>query len=196
MSKKVLIFYETAKNILLEILQNDIFWTDEDILKLLNDIINNQKVDMESVSLSRIKIDEKNRIYFPEYSMEEIRMSYLPKTLFIFFLFHPDGHCFKHLCDFKQELYQLYQIIAVDKNMDAFRIKRSIDNLTKPLNNRIYESCSIIRKSLSRVIPQEALEQYCIVGKRGEKHRIALQRSLVCIENKELGDFFNNFEIE
>lgn len=191
MSDKVRISYETARNFLLEILQNDDFYADEGMLKLLNDIVNNQKVNVDSVGLSRIKIDKKNRIYFPEYSMEEIRMSYIPKTLFIFFLFYPDGHCFKHLCDFKQELYRIYQIIAIDKNMDAFRIKKSIDNLTEPLNNRIYEACSIIRRTLSIVVPQEVLEQYCIIGKRGGKHRVVLQRSLVYIENEELRKFMN-----
>lgn len=191
MSNEVRMPYEAAKHILLEILQNDVFWTDKDILKLLNRIINLRKVDMKSVGLSRIKIDEKNRIYFPEYSMKEIRMSYLPKTLFIFFLFHPEGQCFKQLCDFKQELYRIYQIIAVEKNMDAFRMKKSIDNLTEPLSNSIHEVRSVIRKTLSEVIPQEALEQYCIIGKRGEKYSVSLHRSLVCVENEELKKFIN-----
>lgn len=191
MSDEVRMPYETAKNILLEILQNDVFWTDEDILKLLNSIINIRKVDMKSVRLSRIKIDEKNRIYFPEYSKKEIRMSYLPKTLFLFFLFHPEGQCFKQLCDFKQELYRIYQIIAVERNMDAFRMKKSIDNLTEPLNNSIHEVRSIIRKTLLKVVPQEALEQYCIIGKRGEKYGVALHRSLIYVENEELRQFIN-----
>lgn len=191
MGDKVSVSYETAKNILLDILQNNDFSADEDISRLVNSFMSNQKVGVEAVRLSRIKIDERNRIYFPEYSMEEVKMSYLPKTLFIFFLFHPDGYCFRHLCDFKQDLSRIYQIIAIDKNVDAFRIRKSIDNLTEPLNNRVYEACSIIRRTLSTVVPQEALEHYCIIGKRGEAHRVKLQRSLVCIENEELKKFVN-----
>lgn len=191
MSDEVNMPYEVAKRLLLGILQNDVFWTDEDVLKLLNRIINIRKGELKSVGLSRIKIDEKNRIYLPEYSMKEISMSYLPKTLFLFFLFHPEGQCFKQLCDFKQELYLIYQIIAVERNMDAFRMKKSIDNLTEPLSNTIHEIRSIIRKALLEVVPKEALEQYWITGKRGEKYSITLHRSLVCIENEELKKFIN-----
>lgn len=191
MSDEVRMPYEAAKHLLLEILQNDVFWTDEDVLKLLNRIINLRKGELKSVGLSRIKIDEKSRIYFPEYSMKEISMPYLLKTVFVFFLFHPEGQCFKQLCDFKQELYRIYQIIAVEKNMDAFRMKKSIENLVDPYSNSIHEVRSRIHEKLSKVVPQEVLEQYCIDGKRGEKYSVALHRSLVCVENEELRKFIN-----
>lgn len=191
MSDEVHMPYETAKHLLLEILQNDVFWADEDVLKLLNSIINIRKVEKKSVKLSSIKIDEKSRIYFPEYSMKEVRMADLPKTLFLFFLFHPEGQRFKQLCDFKQELYRIYQIIAVDRNMDAYRMKKTIDSLTEPLSNSINEVRSVVRRTLLKVVPQEALEQYCIIGKRGEKYSVALQRSLVCVEHEELREFIN-----
>lgn len=186
MNEKVYISYNTAKDFLLDILKNNDFSTDEDIQKAFSTVTNKIATEVVAENLSKVLVDKHVRIYFPEYSAEELKLPFLPKTVFLFFLFHPEGYHFKHLSDCQEELCRIYQIVAIDKNTDALRIRKYIGNLVEPVNNRIYEICSVIRRKLSLVVHPAALEQYCIVGKRGNKHQVNIHRSMVYIENEEL----------
>ena len=165
MSEKLSISYHTAKRILLELLEDNDFSTDEDILKILGSVVQKETREPE-YSLSRIIID-------------------------IFFLIHDEGIEFKSMYNYVHELYEIYQVVALEKNTEANKIKRSLDNLVEPVNNRIYETCSIIRRNFSVVIPEPLMEMYCITGKRGEKHQIKIDRSLIRIENAKLKGMFD-----
>ena len=194
MSEKLSISYHTAKRILLELLENNDFSTDEDVLKILGSIIppkDTNVITCEKEEMSRIVIDKNGRIFLPSYSSMEVKMPYLPKTVFIFFLIHKEGIEFKSMYNYIQELYEIYQIVALEKNTEASKIRRSLENLVEPVNNRIYETCSIIRRSFSMVIPELLMEFYCITGKRGEKHQIRIDSSLIEIENEKLKEMFN-----
>lgn len=92
--------------------------------------------------------------------------------------------------NYVQELYEIYQIVALEKNTEAGKIRRSLENLVEPVNNRIYEICSIIRRTLSVVVPASLMEVYCITGKRGEKHRIPIERVFVDVKNEKLREMF------
>lgn len=194
MNDKLSISYHTAKKILLELLENNDFSTDEDVLKILGSIIppkDTNVITCEKEEMSRIVIDKNGRIFLPSYSSMEVKMPYLPKTVFIFFLIHKEGIEFKSMYSYIQELYEIYQIVALEKNTEASKIRRSLENLVEPVNNRIYETCSIIRRSFSMVIPELLMEFYCITGKRGEKHQIRIDSSLIEIENEKLKEMFN-----
>lgn len=194
MNDKLSISYHTAKKFLLELLENNDFSTDEDVLKILGSIIppkDTNVITCEKEEMSRIVIDKNGRIFLPSYSSMEVKMPYLPKTVFIFFLIHKEGIEFKSMYNYIQELYEIYQIVALDKNTEASKIRRSLENLVEPVNNRIYETCSIIRRSFSMVIPELLMEFYCITGKRGEKHQIRIDSSLIEIENEKLKEMFN-----
>ncbi|WP_291593186.1 hypothetical protein [Bacteroides sp.] len=194
MNDKLSISYHTAKKILLELLENNDFSTDEDVLKILGSIIppkDTNVITCEKEEMSRIVIDKNGRIFLPSYSSMEVKMPYLPKTVFIFFLIHKEGIEFKSMYNYIQELYEIYQIVALEKNTEASKIRRSLENLVEPVNNRIYETCSIIRRSFSMVIPELLMEFYCITGKRGEKHQIRIDSSLIEIENEKLKEMFN-----
>lgn len=194
MSEKLSISYHTAKRLLLELLENNDFSADEDIMKVLGSVVrkdiynetNNGKEEM-----SRIIIDKNGRIFLPDYSSIEVKMPYLPKTVFLFFLMHKEGIEFKSMHNYMHELYEIYQIVALEKNTEASKIRRSLENLVEPVNNRIYETCSIIRRSLSIVVPEALMEMYCVTGKRGEKHRILIDSSLIEIENVKLKEVFS-----
>lgn len=194
MNDKLSISYHTAKKILLELLENNDFSTDEDVLKILGSIIppkDTNVITCEKEEMSRIVIDKNGRIFLPSYSSMEVKMPYLPKTVFIFFLIHKEGIEFKSMYNYIQELYEIYQVVALEKNTEASKIRRSLENLVEPVNNRIYETCSIIRRSFSMVIPELLMEFYCITGKRGEKHQIRIDSSLIEIENEKLKEMFN-----
>ena len=189
MSDKLSISYHTAKRILLELLENNDFSTDEDILKILGSVVQkeiNNETNNDKEEMSRIIIDKNGHIFLPDYSPMEVKMPYLPKTVFLFFLIHKEGVEFKSMYNYMYELYEIYQIVALEKNTEAGKIRRSLENLVEPVNNRIYETCSIIRRSLANVVPE-----YCITGKRGEKHRIGIDSSLIEIENTKLKEMFD-----
>lgn len=193
MSEKLSISYHTAKRLLLELLENNDFSADDDIMKIIDSITPRKANDTNNnkYKLSRIVIDKEGRIILPDYSSSEVKMPYLPKTVFIFFLLHKEGVEFKSMHNYMQELYEIYQIVALEKNTEASKIKRSLENLVEPVNNRIYETCSIVRRSLSMVVPESLMEMYCIMGKRGEKHRIKIDPLLIEVENKKLEELFS-----
>lgn len=76
MSDKLSISYHTAKRILLELLENNDFSTDEDIMKILGSVVQKETNDTsnDKEKISRIVIDKEGRIFLPEYSSVEVKM--------------------------------------------------------------------------------------------------------------------------
>lgn len=186
MSRKLNISYYTAKKMLMELLANDKLLQDEEIKKMLKEMaLQNNKTDICSKN-TPIIIDTQCRLFFPMYSDKEVKMSYLPKTVYIFFLLHHTGVEFKNLDSYMKELYQIYQIVSEEKNIEAGKIKKSLNNLVAPSNNRIYEICSVVRRNLSEILPTELVEQYAITGKWGGLHKIKAGRSSLEIRHTKL----------
>ena len=84
--------------------------------------------------------------------------------------------------DYYDELHSIYLVVSKTRNIEAAKIKKSLENVVDPTNNRIHEICSIIRKSLLEFVPHELISDYTITGKRGDVHSIRLERSLIEIE--------------
>lgn len=188
MNEKVHICYNTAKRFLLELLESNDFSKDEDVIKTLRATVQKEKAShIDIMEPSKLIIDKQCNIYLPGFCLDEIKMAYLPKTIFLFFLLHPEGVDFKSLYNYAQELYDIYQVVSSEKNTEAGKMRNTIKNLVDLTTNRIYESCSNSRKELRTVIPEELLEQYCIIGKQGDgRHLILLNRNFISIENDKL----------
>ena len=188
MDRKLTISYYTAKEMLIELLTNSKLLEDEEIKVMLKDMAlqNNKKEDRCLSINTPIIIDTQCRLFFPMYSDKEVKMSYLPKTVYIFFLLHHTGVEFKNLDHYLKELYQIYQIVSEEKNIEARKIKRSLENLVSPGNNRIYEICSVVRRTLSGDLQTELDTQYAITGKWGGLHKIKAERSYLEIRHKKL----------
>ncbi|HJH63428.1 MAG TPA: hypothetical protein OIM59_02070 [Bacteroides mediterraneensis] len=187
MNRKLNISYYTAKEMLMELLANNKLLEDEEIKVMLKDMaLQKNEEDRNSSMNTPIIIDTECRLFFPMYSDKEVKMSYLPKTVYIFFLLHHTGVEFKNLDHYLKELYQIYQIVSEEKNIEARKIKRSLENLVSPGSNRIYEICSVIRRTLSEILPRELVTQYAITGKWGGVHKIKAERSYLEIRHKKL----------
>lgn len=188
MDRKLTISYYTAKEMLMELLANNKLLEDEEIKVMLKDMaLQNNKKEDKCLSINTpIIIDTQCRLFFPMYSDKEVKMSYLPKTVYIFFLLHHTGVEFKNLDHYLKELYQIYQIVSEEKNIEARKIKRSLENLVSPGSNRIYEICSVVRRTLSEILPRELVTQYAITGKWGGVHKIKAERSYLEIRHKKL----------
>lgn len=191
--KKISISSPTAKYLLRELLADDYLLNDREILELLDSALKKNKNSKTKPVYSKIVIDEHCRIFMPEYSHKEIKMPYLPKTVYIFFLLFESGSEFKNLYNYMEQLYHIYQVVSKEKNLESEKLKRSLENLVEPLNNRIYEICSLIRRELAGIVPEELLDEYTITGKWGGLHQVRLERSYVHIHDKILDDYQRKF---
>ena len=104
-------------------------------------------------------------------------MGPLPKTVFLFFLRHPEGMRFVDLQDYKQEIYDIYSRLAVSDDLD--KIERSVDLLTNPFDNSINEKCTMIKYAFQKVVADDIASNYYVSGKQGHCMKIPLDRSLV-----------------
>lgn len=128
--------------------------------------------------LSRLLIKKDFRIYLPDYFGMEIEMTPLPKAVFLLFLKHPEGIKFSYLPDFREELMGIYKKIKGPFfNLDV--AKKSIEDVTDPLNNSINEKCSRIRAAFVSKFDEHLAKFYYIDGKWGEAKKILLPRNLV-----------------
>ena len=139
----------------------------EIILKLLN----------QSVKLSRIRITRQYKIFLVDYDNVEIKMGPLPKTVFLFYLRHPEGVAISYLQNHKRELRDIYGRVCT--NDDPEKMKDSIERLTNPFDNSICEKCAAIKKAFTLKINEQVAQNYFVHGEQGEKKGISLDRNLV-----------------
>ena len=134
----------------------------------------------EHVTLSRLTITKQFKIIFNDYKNVEVELGPLPKTVFLFFLKHPEGELFKCLQDYKQELMDIYgQLTACD---DQALVEERINTLVNPIANSINEKCSVVKRAFVQVVGEAVAKHYCIVGRQGEPKKISIDRSLVIWE--------------
>ena len=129
-----------------------------------------------AVKLSRIKITANKRIILTDYD-KEIVMRQLPKTLFLFFLKHPEGCRLKELSDHRNELLTIYRKLT---NLDdQIQMEGSIDMLVDPLSNSFSEKCAAVKSAFLEALPERIANHYYIQGPQGGVKGISLDRTLV-----------------
>ena len=134
-----------------------------------------------AVKLSRIKITANYRIILTDYD-KEIVMRQLPKTLFLFFLKHPEGCRLKELSDHRDELLIIYRKLT---NLDdQVQMESSIDSLVDPLSNSFSEKCAAVKSAFLEAIPDRIANHYYIQGPQGGVKGISLDRTLVVWESE------------
>ena len=131
----------------------------------------------QSVKLSRIRISKQFKIFLTDYDNEEIKMGPLPKTVFLFYLRHPEGVMFSHLQNYRDELLRIYGHVCTNDNPQ--RMEDSIDRLINPFDNSICEKCANVKKAFILKITDNIASNYYISGEQGEKKSIPLDRKLV-----------------
>ena len=122
-------------------------------------------------------IDDRYRIFLPDYNNIEIELNPLSKSLYIFLLLKPEGIRFKELSNYRKELIEIYS--RVGNRLDMDQVKKSIYDLTDPRSNSINENCSKIKEAFISKIDDSIAEQYYITGSRSQNKLIKLDRSLL-----------------
>lgn len=128
---------------------------------------------------SRLHIHH-SHIYLTDYQNMEIRMSPLPRAVYLLYLRHPEGIRFCDLPDYRDELFDIYADFSGRESIEG--IRASIDDLTNPLSNSINEKCSRIRLAFISKIEERLARNYYITGERGTAKCITLPRNLVTWE--------------
>ena len=136
----------------------------------------------KSQAPSHLTITRDYRIMLTDYTpAKEVEMEPVFKAVFLLFLHHPEGIPFKQLSNYQDELTQYYQRIKCKKLTE--RAKGSIAKLVDPLDNSIHEKCSRIKSAFEKAIGEKEAQPYIICGEAGEAKSIAIDRTLVKIEN-------------
>ncbi|MDP4665847.1 MAG: hypothetical protein NWS37_06385 [Flavobacteriaceae bacterium] len=126
---------------------------------------------------SELKISGRNKnMHFVQLGNLELKLNPLERTLYLFFLNHPEGVKLNELADeeYYNEIYKIYQALSVV--LDKEQIKFSVDQLCNPLENSASEKISRINSKIKRALGEELAQNYLITGARGEAKSIDLDR--------------------
>jgi len=127
-----------------------------------------------SPSPSPIHITQDYKIMLPDFQGLEIKLTPLPKTVFFFFLHHPEGILFKHLPEYRQEILKIYEQLA--NTGDYEKMKQSIWDVTNPAHNSINEKCSRIKEAFVLQMEESIAANYFLQSGRGDGKYISIAR--------------------
>jgi hypothetical protein len=117
------------------------------------------------------------RIFLTDLGDLELNFNPKERTIYLFYLAHPEGIRLPELQDYRQEIMGYYQCIT---HQDApEQIHRAVDLLLNPAENNIHEVLSRIKLKLKNAVGPDLLEYYNIMGISGEVKRISLNREFV-----------------
>lgn len=122
--------------------------------------------------LSEIVVTKDFEIVLPGYNNTVIKMSPLPKAVYLLFLRHPGGIRFKELPEYREELFEIYKSISPRESLK--KMKESIELVTDPTRNAINEKCSRIREAFLVHFDDHIARNYYVTGERGEVKKVIL----------------------
>jgi len=129
---------------------------------------------------NHILIDKNFRVFLVDNDMQEVEMNPLSKTLFLFYLKHPEGVALKCLSDYKAELSHIYSRLTGRDSVED--IEKSIQDMVDPTSNSVHEKCSRIKAAFKDKVSSTTITDYVPSGKQGEPRFISLDRNLVTWE--------------
>jgi len=150
----------------------------DDPSQIMNTLFKGKIVFGDKQPLSPLLINGDLKIVLPNYNEVEVKMPAMCRTIYIFFLLHPEGIALRDIADHRTQLEEIYDLVMPGRD-DVIK-KNSIDNLLNPLNNTLNEYISKIKRCFKVVILNDKLaHNYRISGKRGGIYRIPLESNLV-----------------
>ena len=108
-------------------------------------------------------------LFFVDYGNLEFSLNPKERTVYLFFLNHPEGVCLVDLQDHKKELWELYKAISNTTNYTT--LQEAFELLINPKDENIVQVLSRIRRKLNNLLADQA-ERYMITGERGGKFAI------------------------
>jgi hypothetical protein len=153
--------------------------TQPELIDKLKPAIRNQKLLEPKVVLSPIVVDEHYKLFLPGFGNVEIRLHALPKTLYLFYLNHPEGIRLPELYEHKRELLSIYNKLTNKYSNEE--IEKAIDDLVDMTNPSVNQKCSRIRAAFREIMDEDIAKHYYIDGPMGEAKKISLPADLIDI---------------
>lgn len=97
-------------------------------------------------TMPMLVVNRDRKIIFPEYNEMELKMSAASRTLYIWFLFHPEGCRLKELSNHRAEFIDIYEEVHPGSNY----VEESVDALLKP--DKLNQNLSRIKKMVRSII--------------------------------------------
>ena len=132
---------------------------------------------MQLTPLSKLVIDKNKNFHLPDFENIQIKLTPLEKTLYMLYLFHPEGIEITSLCDYKTEMYHIYTHIS--KRGDINEMKSRIDDLANVTTESASQKISKIKTKFEIAIGSELAKNYYIKGENSEVRKIDIDRKLV-----------------
>ena len=120
------------------------------------------------------------RIFLKDLGDLEMQLNPKEKTIYLFFLKHPEGVRIVDLIDHKTEISHFYEIFT--NSYDTSQIEQAINLLLDPTEGNINQVFSRIRAKFKSAVGTRLSNLYTIEGNPGEPFKINLNRELVSIE--------------
>lgn len=117
-------------------------------------------------------IDGQYHIRLDSPQGQEIPFRPLVRALFILFLKHPEGILLKQRVLFREELEEIYEVIA--PHVDAQDRRRRVRRLTDSEENAFSENLSVLNATLDRILPLTQARDFKVQGYNGHPRRIPL----------------------
>ena len=134
---------------------------------------------LERQKPSRLCITHDYRLLLSDYGNLEVKLTPLPKALYLLFLRHPDGIAFKEMACHAAELSAIYAQLSPSINPQ--RREQQIRSLVDPLSNSLNEKVSLIHRAFATVLDDSLLPFYVIDGPKGAPRTVRLPRSLLIL---------------
>ena len=113
----------------------------------------------------------------PDFGNIEIKLRPLEKTLYLFYLNHPEGVGLSFLRGKREELYEIYTSLSSIGNLQE--MKNRIDDMSNITSNSAAEKISKIKKAFVKAIGDELAKNYYIQGGNGEVKKVLLDRNIL-----------------
>jgi hypothetical protein len=126
---------------------------------------------------SRMQVTSCGKLFLQDYGNMEIKLTPLEKTLYLFFLNHPEGMMLHDLVDHKKELIAIYTRISTTGLLAE--VHNGINGLVDVTSNSASEKISRIKAAFVKSVGEQLATHYYIQGERNGKKRIPLDRKLV-----------------
>ena len=127
--------------------------------------------------LSRLLINERKKIYLPDFENIEVKLTPLEKSLYLLFLKYPEGIYLSSLSEHRQELYAIYASLSNMGMLNEMQLR--IDDMVNALSDSASIKISKIKKAFEIAIGEDLAKNYYIKGANGEVKKIDLNRELV-----------------
>lgn len=129
---------------------------------------------------SHVVITKDYRIFLPDYNNLEIKMTQLPKTVFLFFLWFDVRCAIYQLQDHRDEFLAIYRKLSIFDDPQA--MEDSIDRLVSANGVSFMEKCAAVKKAFTTKMSDRQAKNYYVHGEQGYSKGIDLDRSLVTWE--------------